>query len=171
MSSIILQFVKKGTTTLCSIKYITNCKTTTLCSIKYITNCKAKKFLFVTKFYWPLKVVSKILWQNLWQNDFVTFCHRFSQNVTECHRISGKQGLSQNVTMSQGIHSLGWSNAQRYKHYFKYSLIQLIHFSTQGSSSAANLINTDCNMQTPSPPQGCGWTNAQRHKHSILNKV
>ena len=26
MSSIILQFVKKGTTTLCSIKYITNCK-------------------------------------------------------------------------------------------------------------------------------------------------
>ena len=37
------------------------------------------------------------------------FCHilsQNSQNVTECHRISGKHVLSQNVAMSQGIHSL-----------------------------------------------------------------
>ena len=50
----------------------------------------SQTFLFVTKFYWPL---CHILSQN-------------SQNVIKCHRISGKQVLSQKVTMSQGITSL-----------------------------------------------------------------
>ena len=50
----------------------------------------SQRVLFVTKFYWPL---CHILSQN-------------SQNVITCHRISGKQVLSQKVTMSQGITSL-----------------------------------------------------------------
>ena len=40
---------------------------------------------------------------------FTDHCHilsQNSQNVITCHRISGKQVLSQKVTMSQGITSL-----------------------------------------------------------------
>ena len=71
----------------------------------------SQKFLFVTKLYWPL---CHILSQN-------------SQNVIKCHRISDKQVLSQNVTMSQGIHSL-----------------QLVSFTQRGLQNYFNVFGVGC---------------------------
>ena len=49
----------------------------------------SQKFLFVTKFYWPLKVDSKILWQNV--TNFLKMSQNFRQAsfVTECHHVTG----------------------------------------------------------------------------------